>query len=109
MGIAMPGIRSSNPSIPAVTGLESPLIRPRYRDWSHAGTGASRSPEWLTRLVNLTLALLALIVLLPAMVLLGLMVRVTSRGPVLYTQVRVGYDRRHSVAAAQNHRRQRDL
>jgi lipopolysaccharide/colanic/teichoic acid biosynthesis glycosyltransferase len=107
MGIAMSGVRSSNPSIPAVTGLESPLVRPRYRDWSHAG--ASRSPEWLRRFVNLILALAALIVLLPVMFLVGLMVRLTSRGPVLYTQVRVGYDRRQEVTAAQNHLRQRDL
>jgi lipopolysaccharide/colanic/teichoic acid biosynthesis glycosyltransferase len=105
----MPGVRTSNPSIPAVTGLESPLVRPRYRDWSHVGTDASRSPEWLKRLVNLLLALMALIVLLPVMLLVGLMVRLTSRGPVLYTQVRVGYDRRHLLAATQNHRRQRDL
>jgi lipopolysaccharide/colanic/teichoic acid biosynthesis glycosyltransferase len=109
MGIAMPGVRSSNPSIPAVTGLESPLVRPRYRDWSQAGTGVSRSPEWLTRLVNLTLALIALIILLPVMFLVGLLIRLTSRGPVLYTQIRVGYDRRQSAATAQNHRRQRDL
>jgi lipopolysaccharide/colanic/teichoic acid biosynthesis glycosyltransferase len=57
----------------------------------------------------LILALAALIVLLPVMFLVGLMVRLTSRGPVLYTQVRVGYDRRQEVTAAQNHLRQRDL
>jgi lipopolysaccharide/colanic/teichoic acid biosynthesis glycosyltransferase len=109
MGIAMPGVRSSNPSIPAVTGLESPLVRPRYRDWSHAGTGFSQSPDWLRRFVNLILSLVSLIVLLPVMFLVGLMVRLTSRGPVLYTQVRVGYDRRQEAAEVQNHRRQRDL
>jgi lipopolysaccharide/colanic/teichoic acid biosynthesis glycosyltransferase len=57
----------------------------------------------------LILALAALIVLLPVMFLVGLMVRLTSRGPVLYTQVRVGYDRRQEATAAQNHLRQRDL
>jgi lipopolysaccharide/colanic/teichoic acid biosynthesis glycosyltransferase len=109
MGIAMSGIRSSNPSIPAVTGLESPLVRPRYRDWSSAGTGTSRSPEWLRRSVNLILALAALLVLLPAMILVALFVRFTSRGPVLYTQVRVGLDRRLTVTGPQNRRRERDL
>jgi lipopolysaccharide/colanic/teichoic acid biosynthesis glycosyltransferase len=109
MGIAMSGVRSSNPSIPAVTGLESPLVRPRYRDWSYAGSGASQSPEWLRRTVNLILALVALLVLLPVMLLVGLMVRLTSRGPVLYTQIRVGFDRRGAVAVVQNHRRERDL
>jgi lipopolysaccharide/colanic/teichoic acid biosynthesis glycosyltransferase len=107
MGIAMSGVRSSNPSIPAVTGLESPLVRPRYRDWSQAGSGPS--PEWLRRTVNLILALIALIILLPVMVLVGFMVWLTSHGPVLYTQVRVGFDRRDGVSDGQNHRRQRDL
>jgi lipopolysaccharide/colanic/teichoic acid biosynthesis glycosyltransferase len=95
MGIAMPGIRSSNPSIPAVTGLESPLARPHYRDWSRADawTGTPRSPEWLRRSVNLLLALLAVVILLPVMFLIALLVRLTSRGPVLYTQTRVGFYR----------------
>jgi lipopolysaccharide/colanic/teichoic acid biosynthesis glycosyltransferase len=111
MGIAMSGIRSSNPSIPAVTGLESPLARPQYRDWSRtdAESGTGTSPEWLRRGVNLTIALMALIVLLPVMLLIALLVRVTSRGPVLYTQIRVGFDRRQNARGPQNHRRERDL
>jgi hypothetical protein len=61
MGIAMSGVRSSNPSIPAVTGYETPLVRPRYRDWSSAAQhGASPTSEWLRRCVNLVLALVAL-------------------------------------------------
>ncbi|MFL5536812.1 MAG: sugar transferase [Gemmatimonadales bacterium] len=109
MGIAMPGIRSSNPSIPAVTGLESPLPRPQYRDWSRGEAAESSGPEWLRRSVNLILALIALIVLLPVMLLIALLVRLTSRGPVLYTQVRVGLDRRTNPRSSQNHRRERNL
>jgi lipopolysaccharide/colanic/teichoic acid biosynthesis glycosyltransferase len=103
----MSGMRSSNPSIPAVTGLESPLARPRYRDWSRVG--ASRSPEWLRRSVNLIIALIAVIILSPVMILIAVLVWLTSRGPVLYTQVRVGFDRREMALASQNHRRERDL
>jgi lipopolysaccharide/colanic/teichoic acid biosynthesis glycosyltransferase len=111
MGIAMSGVRSSNPSIPAVTGYETSLVRPRYRDWSSGATqyGASRGSEWLRRCVNLILALVALVILLPVMFLIAVLVRLTSRGPVLYTQVRVGLDRREHVADIQNRRRQRDL
>jgi lipopolysaccharide/colanic/teichoic acid biosynthesis glycosyltransferase len=109
MGIAMSGVRSSNPSIPAVTGYETPLVRPRYRDWSSATPGAISDSEWLRRCVNLVLALIALLVLLPVMFLIGMLVRLTSRGPVLYTQVRVGLDRRERAAHLHNHRRQRDL
>jgi lipopolysaccharide/colanic/teichoic acid biosynthesis glycosyltransferase len=111
MGIAMSGVRSSNPSIPAVTGYETPLVRPRYRDWSSGATrsGTSPSSEWIRRCVNLILALVALVVMLPVMILIGVLVRLMSHGPVLYTQVRVGLDRRERVAGLQNHRRQRDL
>jgi lipopolysaccharide/colanic/teichoic acid biosynthesis glycosyltransferase len=107
MGIAMPGVRSSNPSIPAVTGLETPLVRPQYRDWSRAE--AAQSPEWARRGVNLLLALSALVLLLPIMLLIAFLVRLTSPGPVLYTQTRVGFDRRKVVLGFQNHRRQRNL
>jgi lipopolysaccharide/colanic/teichoic acid biosynthesis glycosyltransferase len=61
------------------------------------------------RLLNATLALIALILLLPLMLLIALLVRLTSRGPVFYTQVRIGLDRREPRAPGQNHRRERDL
>jgi lipopolysaccharide/colanic/teichoic acid biosynthesis glycosyltransferase len=111
MEIAMSGIRSSNPSIPAVTGLETPLARPQFRDWSRAEAAAeaSRSQEWIRRIINLTLALVAVVILLPVILLIGLLVRVSSRGPVLYTQTRVGLDRRKSARNSNNHRRERNL
>jgi exopolysaccharide biosynthesis polyprenyl glycosylphosphotransferase len=43
------------------------------------------------------LAALALLVLLPVLVVVGLLVRVTSRGPALFKQVRVGLGGRHFV------------
>jgi lipopolysaccharide/colanic/teichoic acid biosynthesis glycosyltransferase len=112
MGIAMSGIRSSNPSIPAVTGIETPLARPHFRDWSQAGIGqaASRSAAaWLRRTLNLLVALIAVIILLPILLILAFLVWISSPGPVLYTQVRVGLDRRESAKRALNHRRERNL
>jgi len=50
--------------------------------------------ELATRVVNVLIALTAMIVLAPVMALVALAVRLTSKGPVLYTQVRVGVDRR---------------
>jgi lipopolysaccharide/colanic/teichoic acid biosynthesis glycosyltransferase len=50
--------------------------------------------ELATRIVNFTIALVALIAVAPLMALVGLMVRLTSQGPVLYSQTRVGVDRR---------------
>jgi lipopolysaccharide/colanic/teichoic acid biosynthesis glycosyltransferase len=109
MGIAMPGFRSSNPSIPAVTGLESPLPRHHYRDWGQGEVAASAGPDWLRRSINFILALTALIILLPMMLLIAVLVRLTSRGPILYTQTRVGFDRRINARASLNHRRERNL
>jgi lipopolysaccharide/colanic/teichoic acid biosynthesis glycosyltransferase len=110
MGTAMSGIRSSNPSLPAITGLEPALPRQQYRDWSQAGARSSASSTDLARrAVNIIFALLALIVLLPLMLLVAVLVRLTSRGPVLYTQVRVGLDRRQPSSGSVNHRREYDL
>jgi lipopolysaccharide/colanic/teichoic acid biosynthesis glycosyltransferase len=109
MGIAMSGVRSSNPSLPAVTGaFDPPLVRPRYRDYSQ-GEAATRTAEWARLAINLMLALVALVIMLPVMLLVAFLVRLTSRGPVLYTQVRVGLDRRGVPLGAQNHRREHDL
>jgi lipopolysaccharide/colanic/teichoic acid biosynthesis glycosyltransferase len=111
MGFAMPGIRSSNPSIPAVTGLETPLPRPRYRDWSQGNVkaGSAADVAWLRRGINLLLALVAIVILLPVMLVIGVLVWLTSPGPVFYTQVRVGLDRRQMAVRPQNHRRERNL
>ena len=61
------------------------------------------------RSLNLFLALTALVLLLPLLVIIALLVWLSSPGPVLYTQIRVGLDRRLPLDSSQNHRRQRDL
>jgi lipopolysaccharide/colanic/teichoic acid biosynthesis glycosyltransferase len=58
--------------------------------------------------LNFLLALTALVLLLPLLLVIALLVRLSSRGPVLYTQVRVGLDRR-LPAGVPSHRRERDL
>jgi lipopolysaccharide/colanic/teichoic acid biosynthesis glycosyltransferase len=63
----------------------------------------------VNRALNLLLALSALILLFPILLLIALLVGLTSQGPVFYSQVRVGLDRRRPSRAAQNHRRERDL
>ena len=50
--------------------------------------------ELLSRVLNVVVAVSALVLLLPVMALVALAVRLTSKGPVLYSQVRVGVDRR---------------
>lgn len=67
----------------------------------------SRS-EMINRGLNLVLATVALIVLAPVLLLVALAVALTSAGPILYTQERVGIDRRARRALALYDRRQRD-
>jgi lipopolysaccharide/colanic/teichoic acid biosynthesis glycosyltransferase len=50
--------------------------------------------EAAARALNVTVSLIALIITFPIMLLVALAVRLTSRGPILYSQVRVGVDRR---------------
>jgi lipopolysaccharide/colanic/teichoic acid biosynthesis glycosyltransferase len=50
--------------------------------------------EVLSRVVNVVIATVALVVMAPVMALVALAVRLTSPGPVFYSQVRVGVDRR---------------
>ncbi|HEX2217168.1 MAG TPA: sugar transferase, partial [Gemmatimonadales bacterium] len=62
----------------------------------------------LTRVVNFVLAALALFLASPLLLLIALAIKLTSRGPVLYTQERVGLDRR-LAGSRPNSRRTRDL
>ncbi len=67
----------------------------------------SRS-EVANRIVNVMIAAVAIIVLAPIFVIVALLVRLTSPGPILYTQTRVGIDRRSRRALALYDRRARD-
>jgi lipopolysaccharide/colanic/teichoic acid biosynthesis glycosyltransferase len=71
--------------------------------------GADGRGQLLRRALNLILALVGVVLLFPLMLLIAFLVWLTSPGPVLYTQVRVGLDRRLPADANQNHRRQRDI
>jgi lipopolysaccharide/colanic/teichoic acid biosynthesis glycosyltransferase len=108
MGIAMSGARRSHPSLPAIE-LEPSLVRQHHRDWGYADTNGFQASEWTRRGINLLLALIAIIITLPIMLCVAVLVWLTSRGPVLYTQVRIGLDRRAPATGTQNHRRERDL
>ncbi len=52
---------------------------------------------------------MALVLLMPLMLLIALAVKLTSKGPILYTQPRVGLDRRLDITSPSNYQRVRDL
>lgn len=64
--------------------------------------------EIVNRGVNIMLALIALVILAPIMIVIAALVVLTSRGPAIYAQVRVGMDRRRRPTEAVFDRRKRD-
>jgi lipopolysaccharide/colanic/teichoic acid biosynthesis glycosyltransferase len=96
---------------------------PRLRSLSHrfgAGTweetlppaalaGAAEAEERLLRVMNLTLAAVGLVLAAPLMAVIALAIRLTSRGPVLFTQTRVGLNRRAAARHTEDFRRSNDL
>jgi lipopolysaccharide/colanic/teichoic acid biosynthesis glycosyltransferase len=61
------------------------------------------------RAMHVVIAVVALFVALPLLLLIAIAVKLTSRGPVLYTQERVGIDRRSRRSDLGDPRRRRDL
>ena len=70
--------------------------------WS-GGEGRAR------RLLNVVVAAVGLVLTLPLMLVLAALIKVTSRGPVLFRQTRIGLDRRALMHAGGNTRRHLDL
>ena len=60
------------------------------------------------RILNLLAALVGLVITSPVMLLVAVLVKLTSRGPVFYTQTRIGLDRRDPKVRAVHPRRSQD-
>lgn len=65
--------------------------------------------ERISRVFNGALALVGLLILLPLLLLIAVAIRLSSRGPVIYAQTRVGIDRRWRETLALRERRLEDL
>jgi len=68
-----------------------------------------RRSEPVARVVNVVLALALIVLASPLFVIVALLVKLTSPGPVIYTQTRVGLDRRRRGDDASLDRRGRDV
>ena len=85
-------------------GLSRPArhLAPSDRPWSYSGdlvlarprSAANDRSARARRMLNVAVALFALILAAPLMLVIAIAIKLTSRGPVLYTQTRVGVDRR---------------
>ncbi|MFN2315429.1 MAG: sugar transferase [Gemmatimonadales bacterium] len=68
-------------------------------------TTGERARRWL----NVTVALLGIVLTLPLWLLIAALIKLTSRGPALYTQIRVGLDTRGTGLQPNDPRRKQDL
>ncbi len=70
------------------------MLTQRYPTSPHAISPARPTPTWgsaFGRALDLTVAIVALTVLVVPMVIIVLMIRLTSKGPALFQQQRIGY------------------
>ncbi len=69
---------------------------------------SSREDPWI-RALNMVVALIGILVSLPLWLVIAAAIKLTSRGPVFYTQTRVGLDARDPNPARTDSRRVQDL
>jgi lipopolysaccharide/colanic/teichoic acid biosynthesis glycosyltransferase len=97
----------------AVTGLAGAVSTPAPApdtDGEERSAFAPRSrSELACRVLNVAVALVLLVLTLPITLLTALLIKLTSPGPVFYTQTRVGLDRRWNRTRALYERRREDL
>ena len=91
--------------------IERPIQLTREPSETPAAFRPRQRSERLNRAINVVLAALVLVALSPLMLLIAIAVKLTSRGPALYTQTRIGEDRRGGGSAIESDydRRTRDL
>ena len=96
--------------------IDRPVEIPVVRESASRSAGTPRvvvprfRSERVDRMVNVSIALIALIVASPVMLLFAALVKLTSHGPIFYSQARVGLNRRRQKGDSQTYdRRTRDL
>lgn len=100
---------------PPRTRLERELPIPLTRETTRAADAnpnglEPRRRKRIDRTINIIIAAGALIIVSPLLMLVAVLVKLTSPGPIFYTQPRVGIDRRRAAGAAHTYdRRTRDL
>ncbi|PYP03178.1 MAG: sugar transferase [Gemmatimonadetes bacterium] len=89
--------RPARSSRPTLSLVHASTLRPTDRE------------RWGRRVVNIVVAATGIVVASPVLLLIAALIKLTSRGPVLYMQPRVGLDRRALTGVGGNTRRSMDL
>lgn len=85
--------------VPRIAAVPSPELPEASRARPDAKAEAQRHA------LNVAVALVLFVILLPVMLLIAAAIRLTSPGPVIYKQIRVGIDRRRKDVSDDNPRR----
>ena len=96
-----------------MTSTPTPEPAPDASTATHRATARDVVPrdrsELANRALNVAIAVIAVVFLAPVMLLIAVMVKLSSPGPVFYIQTRVGMDRRRRNATALFDRRRTDV
>ncbi|HET7615137.1 MAG TPA: sugar transferase, partial [Gemmatimonadaceae bacterium] len=84
-------------------------MRRRATDRAPADIEPRARSHRASRAMNILIASVALVVAAPVMLLFAILIKLTSPGPIIYSQPRVGLDRRRSRAQNPYDRRARNL
>ena len=68
-----------------ISGL--PLIEVNFQESKWSGSG-------MKRMIDFLLSFISILMLLPGFILIGIIIKVTSKGPIIYSQERLGYQGR---------------
>lgn len=93
------------------TARSSPLRPPYLRVVTPSAT-AAKLPErhaFARRVLNICVSMIGIIVTFPLWIVIAAIVKLTSKGPVFHTQVRVGLDSRNTSSGPEDPRRRHDL
>ena len=105
-----PNAQSTRSSTPVrARRIDGPIQRPLPRSVDVPEVIPRERNEQWSRVFNFIIAAIALIVASPVLILMAIGVKLTSRGPILYAQTRVGLDRRWRSTLALHERRLEDL
>ena len=85
-----------------------PFVRATVPSRATPATFRRTHREGARRLLNLVVAIAGILLTLPLMLVIAALVKLTSRGPVIYSQSRVGLDRRALTRLGGNTRRHFD-
>lgn len=104
--VALPELapRASRPSSARLR-----LVEPPARLQTYTAPELSPIHEMARRVLNFVVAVVGLVLAGPIMLIVALAVKLTSPGPAIYTQVRIGQDRRRGAGSTGSPRRANDL